>query len=222
MHRQTLLIVIVGVLVIASALFLGWATLRTVPPAVAPPTPPSIQATATPAEMPISKRGEQGGGELNLDLLTMTLPTDWQFLRNEWPDTAPAGLEASPPMVAAWPDGETFSEASLRFTLFSITRNALSLQQYASDVAAELSATAGVSDIETSIDATFRGDTLPVTHIRYTQETPTGRIHGHQVATFDATGDHIVIATLVQQENNVDTEQLMRTLVGSMHFVADQ
>lgn len=221
MRRQTLPFIVVSVLVIASALFMGWTALRTVQPAATPfPTPSLVAPTSTAA--PTAKHALPGGGEIDLGLLTMALPEDWRFLRNEWPETAPAGLDNSPPMLAAWQGSEQFGEAPLRFTLLSVKRNALSLQRYANDVRQELDANEEVSDIETSIDTTFRADALPVAYIHYTQETPAGSIRGYQAATFDAAGDQIVIATLVQQAGGDDVEQILRSLVRSMNFVARQ
>jgi hypothetical protein len=222
MHRQTLLIVVVSLLVVASALFMGWAALRTdAPPAPMPlPSPTIADAAPTAANAPHAT--QHNGGEIDLGMLTIALPVEWRFLRNQWPEAAPVDLNDAPPLLAAWQGGERFADAPLRFTLFSIARNDLSLERYASDVAEQLGATEGVRDIATVIDPTLRSDTLPVAYIRYTQETPAGRMHGHQAATFDATGDQIVIATLVQQDGSADAEELLRTLVGSMHFGAGQ
>lgn len=213
MRRQTLPIVAVSVLVLASALFMGWAALRTTQPLATPTlAPPS--AVVTTALM--AEQSQSGGGSLDLGLLTLELPADWRHQIDAWPTEAPAELADATPLLAAWQGAARFNDAPLRFTVFTVERNELSLERYAGDVAEQLAAADGVSDIQTILDATFRSDTLPVAYLRYTKEFAFGRQFGYQVAAFDAHGDHIVIATLVTQSNG--DEEILRSLVRSMRF----
>ncbi|GIK72196.1 MAG: hypothetical protein BroJett021_11840 [Chloroflexota bacterium] len=213
MHRQTMPIVAVSLLVAASALFMGWAALRTTQP-IATPTPASPSPAGAVALT--TEQSQSGGGSLDLGLLTLELPADWRYQIDAWPAVAPAELADATPLLAAWQGATHFNDAPLRFTVFAVERNELSLERYASDVAEQLAAADGVSDIQTVLDATFRSDTLPVAYLRYTKESAFGRQFGYQVAAFDAHGDHIVIATLVTQSS--DGEEILRSLVRSMHF----
>lgn len=214
MRRQTLPIIVATLLVVASALFMTWAALR---PTQAPPstgTPTPLQPTNTTA--PTHDGSRAGDGSIDLRILTMTLPSDWRYQVNAWPEAAPAELTAELPLLAAWQGDTTFSTAPLRFTLLAVERNALSLERYAADVSAQLSTAGNVTDVSTALAADFRRDTLPVAYVRYTAESPSGRQYGYQIATFDATGDTIIIATLVTLDNN--GEEVLRALVQSMRF----
>jgi hypothetical protein len=214
MHRQTLPIVAVGVLVMASALFMSWAALHTTPPTATPtPVTPSPAITAAPT----ADGSQSGGDSVDLGVLTLVLPTDWRYQVNAWPQAAPAELADVTPLLAAWRGASSFSAAPLRFTVIMVERNALSLERYASDVAEQLAAAGNVTDVRSALDTDFRNDTLPVAYLRYAKDSASGRQYGYQVATFDAHGDNIVVTTLVTQSSN-DGEELLRTLVKSMRF----
>jgi len=213
MRRQTLLIVALSTLVLMAALFMGWAARRTVEPAATPTPAPTVAVAATPT----GDGSQMGGGVIDLGQLTVTLPEDWRYVLNAWPDAAPAELAGSAPLLTAWHGAAGFRAAPLHLTLLSVERNALSLERYASDVAEQLIAAEGVSDVAAVIANNFRSDTLPVAYLSYTKESSSGRQYGYQIATFDAHGDNIVIATLLTQSSN-SGEEILRTLVKSLRF----
>ena len=218
MSRQSLLIVALSVLVVASALFMGWAALRTTQPTTAQPTVTLEPVTPSPAVTAAPTADESlSGGRVDLGLLTLELPAEWRYHVNAWPAAAPTMLADTTPLLTAWLGATSFDAAPLRFTLIAVDRNGLSLERYASDVTEQLAAAGDVSDVQTAIDTTVRTDTLPIAYMRYTKESAAGRQFGYQIATFDASGDRIVIATLVTQDND-DGEELLRTLVRSLHF----
>ncbi len=211
MRQRALPIVAVSLLVVASALFMGWAALRTTQPIATPtPAPPSAVVTAA-----LVTEQSQSGGSIDLGLLTLELPEDWRYQIDAWPAAAPAELADTTPLLAAWQGAPRFNDAPLRFTVFAVERNELSLEKYASDVAEQLVA-GNATDIQTTLDAAFRSDALPVAYLRYTKRSASERQFGYQVATFDAHGDRIVITTLVTQSN--DGEEILRSLIRSMRF----
>lgn len=211
MRQQTLPIVAVSLLVVASALFMGWAALRTTQPIVTP-TPAPLAPVVTAA---LVAEQSQSDGSIDLGLLTLELSEDWHYQVDAWPAAAPAELADTTPLLAAWQGAPNFSDAPLRFTVLAVERNELSLERYANDVAEQLAA-GNATDIQTTLDAAFRSDTLPVVYIRYTKRAASKRQFGYQVATFDAHGDRVVITTLVTQSN--DGEELLRPLIRSMRF----
>ncbi|MFO7632832.1 MAG: hypothetical protein R6W76_09845, partial [Caldilinea sp.] len=92
MRGQTLLIVLVSLLVVASALFMGWAAFRTADPVAAPSPTESIAApTAAPTVATLrNDTWQEGGGIVDAGVLTMTLPDEWRYTTQSWPGEAPA------------------------------------------------------------------------------------------------------------------------------------
>lgn len=214
MRNQTLWIVIVGVLVIGSALFMGWAALRplesTLPlPAAATPLPA--------APTPIRQAWQEGGDLLDLGRVKIAMPTGWRYVVREWAADPPPDAQGAEPLLMAWSDAETFAEGRLRFTLVAVPRNELSLERYLDDVRSQLLEDSHVSDVAARIATDLRQDGLPVALISYRTGTQTEQMVGYQVAALDATGEQLLIATLVQSED--DGMQRLRSFIAGMQFV---
>jgi len=219
MRNQTLWIVIVGVLVIASALFMVWAALRpleTAPPPLVPNTPlPPSPASTSPT--PTRSAWQEGGALLDLDWVTLSMPTGWRYVVTEWVADPPSDAQGTVPLLMAWRDAAAFADSRLRFTLVAVPRNELSLERYLDDVRGQLLASDHVSDVTARIATDLRQDGLPVALISYRLGTQMGQMVGYQVAALDATGEQLLIATLVQPEG--DGMQLLRSFIAAMQFV---
>lgn len=224
MRNQTLWIVIVGVLVVASALFVVWAALQPLetappPPATNTPLPPSPVSTSP---TPTRSAWQEGSALLDLDWVTLSMPTGWRYVVKEWAADPPSTVRGAVPLLMAWRDAATFADSRLRFTLIAVPRNGLSLERYLDDVRSQLLEDAYVSDVVARIATDLRADGLPVALISYrtgTQmgQTQIGQMVGYQVAALDATGEQLLIATLVQPED--DEMQLLRSFIAAMRFV---
>ena len=105
-------------------------------------------------------------------------------------------------------DAAAFADSRLRFTLVAVPRNELSLERYLDDVRSQLLESDPVSDVSARIATDLRQDGLPVALISYRLGTQMGQMVGYQVAALDATGEQLLIATLVQPED--DGMQLLR------------
>lgn len=215
MQRQTLLLVAVGGLVVAALIFMGWAATRSLTPAAeAPP------ATVTPAAgAPSPTVQPTAEGIIDTGLFTMTLPAGWGYTLQVWHGEQPAAAEALAPLVTAWQGGATFAESPNRFSIATLPRNELELEQYVIDVTEQLSTMAGVSNITSELVTDLRSDGLPAALVRYTMATPAGEFTGYQAATLDAAGTQLIVATLAQRRDGADDPSLFRTLIGALHFL---
>ncbi|MCS6826911.1 MAG: hypothetical protein NZ553_09885 [Caldilinea sp.] len=213
MRNQTLWTVIIGVLVIASALFMVWAALR---PLETAPTP-VVDAPSAATPSPTRNIWQEGDGLLDLDWVMLTMPAGWRYVVKQWPDEPPPDTPGVAPLLMAWRETETFADSTLRFALVAVPRNELSLERYLEDVRNQLAEDESVSDVTARLATDWRQDGLPVALISYRIATQMGRLVGHQAAALDATGEQLLIATLVRPED--DGMQLLRTFIGAMQFV---
>ena len=218
MRSQTLWTIIVGVLVIASALFMAWAALRPLETAPAPVADPPTPTSSPPTHNAWQEGGvwQEGEGTLDLDWVTFSMPAGWRYVVKQWPDDPPFDMQDVAPLLIAWRGAETFADSILRFTLVAIPRNDLSLERYLEDVRSQLAEDESVSDVAARLATDLRPDGLPVALVSYRVATQLGRMVGHQVAALDATGEQLLIATLVQPEE--DGMQLLRSFTGAMQF----
>jgi hypothetical protein len=215
MQRQTLLLIVAGGLVVAALIFMGWAATRSLTPAAEAPTAAATPATATPS--PAARPAAEG--IIVTELFTMTLPAGWQYTLQEWRGEPPVAAEALAPRVTAWQGGDTFEQSPNRFSIATLPRNELELEQYVIDVTEQLSSAAGVSAVTAEIVTDLRRDALPVALIRYTMATPAGEVKGLQAAMLDAAGTQLIVATLVQRGDGADPAPFFRTLIGALHFL---
>lgn len=217
MSRQNLALAGVGILVLLALTFTAWAALRplSAPPAaeVTPPAADTPTPTAPPEAPPVAATASS---VIATDLYTLTLPEGWQWTTQVWTGDQPAALTQPAPVVIAWPIGGAFEASPTRLSIAALPRQALSLERYLLDVTEVFSNTAGADVVDARVVTDLRRDGLPVAHIRYVMSSPAGDVSGNQAATFDATGSHLLIATLVQPVVLEEDERLFRTLIGSL------
>lgn len=215
MQRQTLLLIVTGGLVVAALIFMGWAATRSLTPTAEAPTAAPTPATATPS--PAAQPAAEG--IIATGLFTMVLPAGWQTTLQEWRGEPPAAPAALAPLATAWQGGDTFEQSPNRFSIATLPRNELELEQYVIDVTEQLSSAAGVSAVTAEIVTDLRRDGLPAALVRYTMATPAGEVTGLQAATLDAAGTQWIVATLAQRSDGADPAPLFRTLIGALHFL---
>lgn len=220
MRKQNLTLLAVGVLVLLSVIFMGWAAMGRTPATPSPtePAPTALLADATAQ----TSATPAAGGIVATGLFTMTLPDGWQYTTEQWAGAPPADMNHFAPLVIAWRGGPTFEQSPTRFNIVAMPRNDLTLDQYLVDVREQFSTTEGVADVNADIVTDLRDDGLPAVLVSYAMATAAGDFQGYQAVTLDGAANQIVIATLAHQADGVDAEQLFRTLVGSIYFAAPE
>lgn len=212
MSRQNLALAGVGLLVLLALAFLSWAALR---PLSAPPVAVTPQADVTPSPT-ASPDTPTARSVIATDLYALTLPEGWQWTTQAWPDEQLTAAASLAPVVIAWPAGSSFEASLTRLSIATMPRQALSLERYLLDVTETFSDTAGVDVVDARVVTDLRRDGLPVAFIRYEMTVSGGEVSGRQAATFDATGTHLLIVTLVNQANVADDERLFRSLFDAL------
>ena len=162
MQRQNLLVMVVGGLVVAAVLFMGWAATRSLTPAAE--APPATATPATPAPSPAAQPA--AGGVIATELFTMTLPAGWGYTLQAWRGEQPTAAEALAPLVTAWQGGAAFADSPNRFSIATMPRNDLELEQYPLDVMEQLSTMAGIGNVTSELVTHLRRDALPAALVR--------------------------------------------------------
>ncbi|HAJ34385.1 MAG TPA: hypothetical protein DCL15_01650 [Chloroflexi bacterium] len=218
MSRQNLALAGVGLLVLLALAFLGWAALRPLPTSPAAITP-QVDATPPPtvAPPPTALPDATTSSVVATELYTVTLPEGWQWTTQAWTGDAPVTASVTP-VVIAWPAGSSFETSLTRLSIATLPRQALSLERYLLDVNEVFSSTAGVDVLDARVVTDLRHDGLPVAFIRYIMPASGGEVSGRQAATFDASGTHLLIVTLVNHADSEESERLFRTLVGALNM----
>jgi hypothetical protein len=222
MSRQNLTLAGVGLLVLLALAFLGWAALRPLPtsPAVGTPqadaTPTPTATVPTPTTLP---EATTTSSVIATDLYTLTLPEGWQWMTQAWTADLPVAAQLAP-VVLAWPVGSSFEASVTRLSIATLPRQRLSLERYLLDVTESFSGTAGVDVVDARVVTDLRRDGLPVALIRYDMAVDGGEVSSRQAVTFDATGTHLLIVTLVHRAGSEESERLFRTLVGALYVPA--
>lgn len=223
MSRQNLALAGVGLLVLLALAFLGWAALRPLPVPPAAVTPP-VDVTPSPTAAPPSTALPDAttthastSSVVATELYTLTLPEGWQWTTQAWTGDPPVAAPVTS-VVIAWPAGSSFETSLTRLSIATLPRQALSLERYLLDVTEVFSDTAGVDVLDARVVTDLRHDGLPVAFIRYVLPASGGEVSGRQAATFDASGTHLLIVTLVHHADSDETERLFRTLVGALNM----
>mgnify|MGYP005840739061 CR=1 FL=1 len=225
MSRQNLALIGVGILVLLALAFTVWAAVR---PLSAPPTAvvtpsaevapstevtPPAEVTLTPTALPDALTVSS---VITTDLYTLILPAGWQWTTQVWAGDSSAAVAQLAPVVVAWPPNNSFEASPTRLSIATMPRQALSLERYLLDVSEVFSNSADAGVVDARIVTDLRGDGLPVAYIRYIMSTPAGEVSGHQAATFDGAGSHLLIVTLAHPSALEEGERLFRALIGSL------
>lgn len=215
MRRQNLMLLIVGLLVLISLVFMGWAASQRTLPAAATPEPTIVDASDAPvAGAPVQQ------GPVNTEMFTMTLPAGWQYSQDERISQMPVDPSHVQPLVVAWQGPNAFEQSAVRFNVVAMPRNGLSLEQYLVEASERFSGTESMSNVTPQLVTDLRADGLPAALIGYAISLDAGEFTGYQAVMISPDETKLLIATLAHPADGSDVEQLLRTLVGSMHFVS--